>query len=211
MKIDAQSFDQMARTVFAPVYPAIARQIVERTGITRGVCLDMGCGGGYLGLALANITELFVHFLDESAEMIELVRHNVAENGMEHRADTLRGDVAAIDLPDHCVDLVVSRGSIFFWEDCVGAFREIRRILTPGGIGYIGGGFGSARLREEIVGKMKAAKDGGVCFQEMMRRNMSPEMRLRFERALQEADIPAYSSRHTEEEGLWIVIGLPTP
>jgi hypothetical protein len=49
MEIDAQKFDRIARGVFAPVYPVIAGQIIARTGVTRGVCLDIGCGGGYLG------------------------------------------------------------------------------------------------------------------------------------------------------------------
>jgi hypothetical protein len=50
IKFDALKFDRIARDVFAPVYPAIAEQIIVRTGVVRGVCLDIGCGGGYLGL-----------------------------------------------------------------------------------------------------------------------------------------------------------------
>ncbi|MDR3555775.1 MAG: methyltransferase domain-containing protein [Syntrophobacteraceae bacterium] len=62
------------------------------------------------------------------------------------RSDTLRGDVAAIELPDYSVNLVVSRGSVFFWEDCRGAFKELYRVLAPGGVGYIGGGLGRPRF-----------------------------------------------------------------
>lgn len=206
MKIDAKSFDQVARTVFAPVYPVIARQIIERTGITHGVCLDVGCGGGYLGAALARATDLFVHFFDESREMLELARRTIKENRLEERSDTLHGDVAAIDLPDHSVDLVVSRGSIFFWEDCVQAFQEIYRVLAPSGMAYLGGGFGSASLREAITSQMMARNDGDEKFRERLRQNLSQETRSRFERALQAAGIPAYSIVHTEEEGLWIIM-----
>ncbi len=53
MKINATEFDQIARTVFSPVYPVIADLIRKKTGITSGKCLDAGCGGGYLGIALA--------------------------------------------------------------------------------------------------------------------------------------------------------------
>lgn len=49
MKMDPHEFDRIARGVFAPVYPVIAAQILDRTGIRKGVCLDIGCGGGYLG------------------------------------------------------------------------------------------------------------------------------------------------------------------
>jgi hypothetical protein len=51
MEIDAQKFDRIARSLFAPVYPVIAGQINARTGVTRGICLDIGRGGGYLGAA----------------------------------------------------------------------------------------------------------------------------------------------------------------
>lgn len=206
MKIDAKAFDQTAREIFAPVYPVIARHIVERTGITQGVCLDVGSGGGYLGAALVRITDLFVHFFDESEEMLELARRTIKENGIEERADTLHGDVAAIDLPEDSVDLVVSRGSVFFWEDCVRAFEEIYRVMAKGGIAYIGGGFGSAPLRAAITSQLMARKDGGRKFQEKVRHNLSQEMRSKLEHALQAAGIPVHSIIHTEEEGLWIIM-----
>ncbi len=56
MKVNVTQFDQIAREIFAPIYPVIAEQIVRKTGITAGQCLDVGCGG-YLGMALAKITE----------------------------------------------------------------------------------------------------------------------------------------------------------
>ena len=72
MKMDPQKYNVIARTVFAPVYPLISDQIIACTGINRGVCLDIGCGGGYLGAALARISNLFIYFLDQSSEMLEI-------------------------------------------------------------------------------------------------------------------------------------------
>jgi ubiquinone/menaquinone biosynthesis C-methylase UbiE len=57
--------------------------------------------------------------------------------------------------PDNFADLIVSRGSVFFWEDKVGAFEEIYRVLKPNGRTYIGGGFGTAELREKVMREMK--------------------------------------------------------
>ena len=45
--------------------------------------------------------------------------------------------------PDDTVDLVVSRGSIFFWDDPAKGLSEVARVLRPGGKAYIGGGAGS--------------------------------------------------------------------
>lgn len=151
-----REFDRIARDIFAPVYPVIAAQIREKTGVTAGVCLDLGCGGGYLGTALAASTALKVVLLDRSAEMVRIARDNAATTELADRMGTVCADVHRIPLCAGSVDLVVSRGSVFFWEDKVAAFREIGRVLKPGGRAYIGGGMGTPALMEEITGRMKA-------------------------------------------------------
>ena len=96
--IDAEGFDRLARTVFRPVYPVIAGQILRQTGITQGPCLDAGCAGGYLGLAMMARSDVGVHFLDVSKEMLSLARRNAAEQGCSHRATFVHGDVTGIPL-----------------------------------------------------------------------------------------------------------------
>jgi ubiquinone/menaquinone biosynthesis C-methylase UbiE len=156
MDMNAEEFDWVARNIFAPVYPVIAGQIKEKTGISEGFCIDLGCGGGYLGIALAGITDMNILLLDESPEMISIARHNLAASGLERRVWAVTADVHSIPLADDTADLVVSRGSVFFWKDKGAAFREIRRVLKPGGRAYIGGGMGSSELMQEIGGEMKA-------------------------------------------------------
>ncbi|MBI5591732.1 MAG: class I SAM-dependent methyltransferase [Deltaproteobacteria bacterium] len=206
MEIDAQKFDRIARSVFAPVYPVIAGQIIARTGVIRGVCLDIGCGGGYLGAALARTTELFVHFFDPSPEMLAIANRTIAENGLHMRADTMQGEVSSIALPDASVNLVVSRGSIFFWEDLTKAFREIFRVLAPGGWAYIGGGFGSKELKESIESEMTSRNQGGDDFCVKVRQNLGTEMRARFETALETASIASCTILHSEDIGLWLIM-----
>jgi len=45
-------------------------------------------------------------------------------------------------LPSESVDLVFSRGSIFFWDDPAQGLQEVYRVLRPGGEAMIGGGRG---------------------------------------------------------------------
>ncbi|MBN1906998.1 MAG: class I SAM-dependent methyltransferase [Deltaproteobacteria bacterium] len=206
MEKKAKEFDSIARNIFKPIYPIIAGQIIARTGITSGTCLDIGCGSGYLGAALAKATQLYMHFLDQSPDMIEIVKQTIQENNIQGRSATITGDVSSIALPDNSINLAVSRGSVFFWEDLPQAFREIYRILAPGGWSYIGGGFGNRELKESIKGKMMSNENSNGQFGDLMRRNMSPETRERFETALKTAGINSYSILHNEDIGLWIVM-----
>jgi ubiquinone/menaquinone biosynthesis C-methylase UbiE len=149
-----QSFDNIVRNVFAPIYPVIAKQIKTLTSITQGRCLDAGCGTGALGIALANITDLHISFFDQSEEMLNLASGYAAANDLSDRSTFIRGDIHAIPLIDEDVHLVISRGSSPFWDDWHKAYSEILRILKPGGMAYIGGGFGNAELRDQIVQTM---------------------------------------------------------
>lgn len=206
MKIDHQNYDDVARTIFAPAYPIIAGQIISKTGVTKGTCLDIGCGGGYLGAALARKTNLFVHFFDQSVEMLEIVKRTISENGLENRSGIIQGDVSAISLPNKSVDLAVSRGSVFFWEDLPAAFKEICRVLSPGGWAYIGGGFGSNALKKCIERKMAGLNKNGGPFSDRVRRNLGPETRIRFERALVSAGIDDFEVLQDDDIGLWLVL-----
>ncbi|NVN92118.1 MAG: class I SAM-dependent methyltransferase [Desulfuromonadales bacterium] len=152
---DVNDYNSIALGINAPIYSFYAGRILEKTGIASGLCLDVGCGGGYLGLALARITTLDFVFIDASPEMLSCATVNIATHNLTTRAATLLGQVQAIPLPDESVDLVISRGSIPFWDELPTAFREIKRVLKPGGCGYIGGGLGDPKLRAAHMERMK--------------------------------------------------------
>jgi len=203
MEMNVMEFDRVAREVFAPVYPVIAEQIRIRTGITEGVCLDIGTGGGYLGIALAGITDLAFCLMDKSPEMLEIACANVTASGLQNRIRTVLGDVHDIPREDASVDLVISRGSLFFWEDKSRAFREIHRVLKPGGKAYVGGGMGTGELYQKIREEMERrnperhgdGKDGRFA-----------DHRELYREALNRAGITIYTLIRGDE-GLWIQIG----
>lgn len=146
-----ERMDRVARTKFAPMYPMLARQIAEDYGRPQGVCVDIGCGPGQLAIEVAKGTNMQVWGLDIEPQAIEVAKRNAEEAGVPVNALRFAvGDAHNIPLPDNFADLVVSRGSIFFWRDKARGLREIQRILKPGGVAYVGGGFSRYFTVEQI-------------------------------------------------------------
>ena len=197
----AEHMNQIAKTVFAPVYPVIAKQIIERCRISRGRCLDVGSGPGSLGIALAQASDLTVTLLDSSVEMLALARENIREAGLSDRLSLLSGDVHNIPLPARSVDVAVSRGSIFFWEDLPRAFSEIHRVLAPGGKTYVGGGFGTAELRDAVLVAMTKENPDLKNFRD---RNLGPENRERVAGVLADLGLP--HRLVSDDSGFWVVM-----
>lgn len=150
----AAEFAAIANEVFAPVYPVIAGQILERCKVREGLCLDLGCGPANLSIALAKKSVLSFWSVDFSTEILQYARENIRQEGFEKRVTPLAADVHRLPFADGMASLVVSRGSMPFWRDRPAVFREIRRVLSPGGRCYVGGGLGSSRLAEEIGKEM---------------------------------------------------------
>lgn len=155
---DREDFDQIAEEVFFPAYEVIAQGALGTFGKYEGTCLDLGCGGGHLGLHIVKASKMDVILLDISEAALVIAEQRALDWGLAGRAKTLVSDVHHIGLPDNSCDLIVSRGSIGFWgnaEDMKQAFAEIHRVLAPDGVTYIGKGFGSSEVTEKIKAKMK--------------------------------------------------------
>ena len=152
---EAKRFDNTAKTIFAPIYPTIAQQIVDRCGVKEGFCIDVGSGPASLAMALAKISDLTVYALDISKEMCEIAKENIEAERMDEKVIPMLSDVQEMPFGDNSADLITSRGSMFFWQDEVKAFKEIYRVLKPNAMAYIGGGFGTVELKEKIAEKMR--------------------------------------------------------
>ena len=146
-----EKMDLMARSAFRDVYPAVAGQIRARSGISGGICVDIGAGPASLAIAMAKISDLRLYTLDISHETNMIAKKNIEAESMAGRIIQVRGDVHRMPFRGHMADLVISRGSMFFWSDRVKAFREIRRILKAGGCAYIGGGLGDPGSKKHVA------------------------------------------------------------
>ena len=201
-KQGAGGMDEIAKSLFAPIYPVIAQDIIDRFGITEGTCIDLGSGPATLAIAIAARSNLSVIALDFSGDMHEIASRNIEKAGLSDRIRLLCGDVHDIPLADDTADLIVSRGSMFFWDDIHTAFREIYRVLKPGGKTCIGGGFGNKELRDAISAEMIRRNPD---WKEFNRKNISPENVERFRTMLNEIGVPSFEILHGDK-GFWIVL-----
>ncbi|QYZ80426.1 class I SAM-dependent methyltransferase [Methanofollis formosanus] len=155
MPRDAAGFDRIATQVFAPLYPAVARRVLSWAGIERGRCVDLGAGPGLLGIAVAEHSRMEVVALDRDPEILSFASRHIREADLSDTVVPVVGDVHALPFCDGSVDLFVSRGSIFFWDNRPQAFSEIYRALAPGGVTYLGGSFGNLAIKEQIFTEMR--------------------------------------------------------
>ena len=146
---EAVRFDRFAREAFKEVYPTLADQILNDYGIREGVCLDIGCGPGYLGIEMAKQSHLNVLGVDIDPVTVEIANKNITHENLIDRVTVEQGDVHSLRFADGYADLIVSRGSFLFWENTAQAFHEIYRVLKPGGVAFIGGGMGRAITPEK--------------------------------------------------------------
>lgn len=96
--------------------------------------LDLGSGGGIDVLLSARRVGPtgFAYGLDMTDAMLELARRNAAEAGVQN-VEFLKGDIAAIPLPDNSVDVIISNCVINLAADKAPVLREAFRVLKPGG------------------------------------------------------------------------------
>lgn len=195
-------FDYIANNIFFPIYPVIANHIIKETNISIGNCLDIGSGGGHLGLFIAKQTTMKVTLYDKSKEALEIANKRIKDWNLEESVSTFNGDVHEISYADESFQLIVSRGSLWFWDDPKKAFSEIYRLLAPGGCAYIGGGFGTEALRQEIYEKMKEIDDDWPNSRKKFTDGNTAE---KFTIVLSEIGIKNFQITDNEK-GLWILI-----
>ncbi len=98
------------------------------------VVVDLGSGGGLdVFLAAQKVGSTGKVFgIDMTPEMLELARKNATKSGYEN-VEFLEGMIDAIPLPDESAELVISNCVINLAPDKNAVFREVFRILKPGG------------------------------------------------------------------------------
>lgn len=96
-----------------PLITAAADEIVRRTGVKEGYCLDLDCGTGELAIALARRTNLQIYALSPSDEEVAAARRKLSEMGLYGARVTVhKGDAAHPPYGKYFADLIVSSRSL---------------------------------------------------------------------------------------------------
>ena len=125
---------------------AEADEIVRRTGVKEGYCLDLDCGDGSLAIALAERTSLQIYALSPTADQTAAVRKRLSELDLYGvRVNVHQGDAGRQRYGKYFADLVVSAESL---EDGPLTFSadDPPSALRPGGGVACTGKAGSMRL-----------------------------------------------------------------
>jgi SAM-dependent methyltransferase len=96
--------------------------------------LDVGCGGGRTISKLAALaTDGKVFGVDYSETSVAASKKTNANWINTHRVEVQHGSVSQLPFEDGKFDLVTAVETHFWWPDLPEGFREIHRVMKPGG------------------------------------------------------------------------------
>ena len=118
---------------------AIADEVIRRTGVTQGYCLDLSCGHGALAYALAKRTKLRIYGIEPDLEKVSRARRRLDAAGLYGvRVTVHHGDPGNTAYPNSFANLIVSGRSAVEGLAVV-PVAEMNRLLRPyGGVACIG-------------------------------------------------------------------------
>jgi len=174
-------------------YETVAADMLDYAGTGEGVWLDVGSGAGGVGLAVAARCTGTMVLLDPNAEALLQAIAQAQVRGLSGRVVALVGAAEKMPLCDGSVDVVISRGSFYFWQDRAQGLREAYRVLLVGGKAMIGGGLGTrypeGARREFTRRRREGAAAGGPESARRFAEDRSPET---FRRLARDAGLPSF-------------------
>ena len=126
--------------------------------------LDCGCGGGAnIRRLLKKYPQAIIKGIDYSPVSVEKSKKVNEAAIAEGRCAVLQGSVADMVFADNWFDTITAFETVYFWPDLPQCFREVYRVLKPGGTFLIcnesNGDTDKDKKWTEIIGGMTIYKD----------------------------------------------------
>jgi SAM-dependent methyltransferase len=185
--------------LWEPVYPYLARHIMELYGRLEGKVLEIGPFSGVIfSLIKEGVGNRFAIACFPSG-MSTFFLEQARKAGVADKIDVVETDPGLADIDEKTIDLAIFRGAFFFPALFNADLSAIYRVLQPGGLAFVGGGFGKYTPKSVILKLGKRSRElnldiGKIEISEQTLRQHITESRL------------AAHAEVTDEGGLWVVI-----
>lgn len=142
------------------IFPYLSRYIKDLYGKDHGCILEYGIFSGGISIELAKLSkdyDIFISGLE--SEALKAYTRNWITASIPAANITIKGSL--FDLEDAQFDLIICRG-FFFYLDNEEIFPDILRLLKPGGVAILGGGYGDHTPQafiDEIADESKILND----------------------------------------------------
>ena len=160
--MDMSDLDRVNR-LWKRIYPGIADQILEHFQKKDGDVLEWGPFSGGISVSLVDRRPgLNVCIAVQEELIFRLMAQYIAEAGYGRVIRLAKSGLNPLVFDDATFDLVVVRGAFFFLDPDGMSLRELYRVMKPGGIGFVGGGYGKSTAPElirEIVEESRILND----------------------------------------------------
>jgi ubiquinone/menaquinone biosynthesis C-methylase UbiE len=131
-ELSVEIYDKMMRNLRNHGW--IETNLILKSGITRGMSLEIGPGPGYLGLEwLKKTSGTSLQALEISPNMISMAEKNAEEYGLQNRVKYIEGNAQEMPFEDCIFDGAFTNGSLHEWAEPTKIFNEVHRCLKPGG------------------------------------------------------------------------------
>jgi outer membrane protein assembly factor BamB len=115
-----------------------AEEIIRKTGVTSGYCLDMGCGDGALAYELAKRSDLRIIAIESDPAAVKIARQKLTAAGVYGSRVIVHQRKTAADYPRYFANLIVSARSVLGEQDSISADVRSRLQRPFGGVVCLG-------------------------------------------------------------------------
>lgn len=186
--------------LFRPLYPYIAKQVVQEYGRREGSALEVGPYAPGISVELIKLLpDLKIIVGDDSPQTNDYIKGYLAEAGLSDKIELREIDKFNLPFEEGSFDLVYFRGALFFWEEADRIVKEAHRVLKAGGLALLGGGFG-AEAPDELINRIVEGS------RELNRRLGKATLTSEMARRIVERTGLAEKAKLDQRHGLWIVV-----
>jgi outer membrane protein assembly factor BamB len=120
-------------------YANAAVEIIQKSGVTEGFCLDLGCGNGALAYELLKQTNLHVVAVDPDPENVAAARRRLDRAGLYgSRVTVLQAELSKTTLPKYFANLIVSARAVTEGQSVIDSAERSRLQRPYGGVACLG-------------------------------------------------------------------------